>query len=198
MRISSITNLAGAGLVALSLVACGAEPAEAAEAADTGSRIDRLAGFAWGATREQIVAGRGTPFVEEEDFEGVATLGYEDTLMGQPVTLLYFVHPEQGLFRGGYGVQLTSVAQCEQVLAMWESGLARRYPAIEPVRRGNAGTGRCEAYAAGGPGFMETWRDPASGARVMLTLLPGKFAVLMNYSTTAADEWERRKVASQL
>jgi hypothetical protein len=221
MRISSISTLAFAGLVAISLVACGgasedgarakggASPDSAAVAdsagapavapipADTGSRMDRVAGFAWGATREQIVARRGPPRVERDDFEGVRALGYPETLMGEPVVLIYFVHPERGLFRGSYGAQLTSVEQCERVVAAFESGLARRFASIEPARSGEWREGRCRSYTSGGPGFTETWREAESGARVALGLVRGAGAVSLVHSTPDADEWERRRAASQ-
>jgi hypothetical protein len=222
MRISSISTLAGAGLITVSLVACGGAPGGDARAkggappdsaaagdsagvrpaaapmpADTGSRMDRVAGFAWGATREQIVARRGPPQVERADFEGVKALGYPETLMGEPVVLIYFVHPERGLFRGAYGLQLTSVEQCERVLTQFESGLARRFAAIEPARLGEYQEGRCQSYTSGGPGFLETWREPESGARVALGLARGAGSVALVHSTPDADEWERRRAASQ-
>jgi|GEM_PF-2789556 len=222
MRISSLSTLAGVGLIAISLAACGdsgddaratggaspdsaaavdsasAPPAVAAPMpADTGGRMDRVAGFAWGATREQIVARRGPPQVERDDFEGVRALGYPETLMGQPVVLIYYVHPERGLFRGAYGAQLTSVDQCEQVVAAFESGVARRFAAIEPERRGSWREGRCREYTSGGPGFRETWREAESGARVALGLVRGAGAVSLVHSTRDADEWERRRAASQ-
>jgi hypothetical protein len=165
--------------------------------ADTGVRMDRVAGFAWGTTRDQIVARRGPPAVERDDFEGVKALGYPETLMGQPVVLIYFVHPQRGLFRGAYGVQLTGVEQCEQVVALFESGLARRFAAIEPERRGNWREGRCRSYTSGGIGFQETWREAESGARVALGLVRGAGAVSLVHSTPDADEWERRRAASQ-
>ena len=212
MRISSITTLAGAGALALSLLACGAEPAEkadsgktaappsgdpaAAAASDSVSGFDGVAGFAWGATREAIVARRGAPTIEREEFEGVKALGYPHVLLDQPVILIYFLHPAQGLFRGTYGAQVASVEECERVISLFESGLARRFAGVEPARSGAAGPGRCQAAASGGPGFVETWRGPDGGARVALGLVPGARAVSLTYSTPAADEWERRKAAA--
>jgi hypothetical protein len=213
MRISTIPTLAGAGLIAATLLACGGAPADdAADSsaagdsaaarpavvmeADTGARMDRVAGFAWGATREQIVARRGPPAVEREEFEGVKALGYPDELMGEPVILIYFLHPERGLFRGAYAARLTGVEQCERVLALFEGGLARRFAAIEPVRLGDHQEGRCQSYTSGGRGFLETWTEPGSGARVALGLVRGAGAVSLVHSTPAADEWERRKAAA--
>lgn len=213
MRISSITTLAGAGALALSLLACGAEPAEkagpgkaaapqpggpaaAAQASDSVSGFGGVAGFAWGATREAIVARRGAPTIEREDFEGVKALGYPDVLMERPVILIFFLHPSQGLFRGTYGAQLAGVEECERVVSLFESGLARRFAGTEPARSGAAGPARCQSSASGGPGFVETWRSPDGGSRVALGLVPGARAVSLTYSTPAADEWERRKAAT--
>ncbi len=218
MRTSTLSTLAGAGLIVVSLLACGGAPRDDARAgaapdssaagdsaaapravvaeADTGSRMDGVAGFAWGATREQIVARRGPPAVEREEFEGVKALGYPDALMGEPVILIYFLHPERGLFRGSHAVQLTGVEQCERVVALFESGLARRFAALQPVRLGEHREGRCQSYASGGRGFVETWTEPESGARVALGLVRGAGAVSLVHSTPAADEWERRKAAA--
>lgn len=171
--------------------------ANASPAADSSARISGVGGVPWGATAADVVARRGEPENRGPDAEGVETLGYPDVLMGQPVSLIYFVHPRDGLFRGGYFAEIGSVAECSTTLGLLDQGVSRRYPDMPARVTPEQDVGDpCPAYAAGTGRYMKTWTDPA-GNRIWLMLLPGSPAVVLTYTTPAADAWERRKTQAQ-
>lgn len=169
----------------------------ASPAADSSARISGVGGVPWGATAADVVARRGEPEARLPDAEGVETLGYKDVLAGQPVSLMFFVHPREGLFRGGYMADIGSVAQCSSTLGLFDQGVSRRYPDVPTHVKPEGTVGDpCPAYAQGTGLYMKTWTDVA-GNRIWLTLLPGSPAVVLTYTTPAADAWERRKTQAQ-
>lgn len=41
-------------------------------------------------------------------------------------------------------------------------------------------------------GYMKAWTDPANGARIILTMLPGAENPMLAYTTAEAGAWVRR------
>jgi hypothetical protein len=175
-----------------------AERPENAPAAKTaGPAITGVAGIAWGTDVKAIVARRGDPLNHSDDAEGVKVLGYPESLAGQQADLIFFVHPEHGMFRAGYAATFQSQAECVMKLNLFDQGVSRRYPELEGVAK-QIGQGEpCAALVQGTGGFLKRWTDPANGAQVMLALQPGLPAVVLTYTTPEAGLWERRKTQSQ-
>jgi hypothetical protein len=189
-------------LAALALCACATpddRPAPAAANDSTYDDVRSVAGATWGATAEQLIAARGAPEFRDQGAEGLQVMGYSETLAGQPVQLLYMVHPEHGLFRAGYMAQVTSPEQCASTMGLIDQELSRKYTGMEITesRRGSTDQPPCEAFLGGTGGYLKTRRAP-SGNSIMLGLNPGSGGIMITFSTPAADEWERRKRAGQL
>ncbi|HEY0152876.1 MAG TPA: hypothetical protein VGB92_12820 [Longimicrobium sp.] len=176
----------------------GSAGVENAAAPDTvGPTITGVPGIAWGTTAEAIVARRGEPPNRSDDAEGVKVLGYPESLAGQPVDLILFVHPRHGMFRAGYAASFQSHAECIMKLNLFDQGVSRRYPELEGVAK-QIGEGEpCAALLQGTGGYLKQWTDPGNGAQVMLALQPGLPSVILTYTTPEAGLWERRKTQGQ-
>jgi hypothetical protein len=186
-----------AALVA-SVVFCAAPAgahAQSAAAAVPGAQVTGAAGFAFGTTRADIVAQRGTPAREQPDAEGVAAMMYPEQVLGRQMMAIFFVHPQMGLIRGGYMAPVSGAADCGIVIGLFNTVVGRRYPGLQAEERtvGNVTGDACAAALARSGGYMKAWTDPANGARILLTLLPGGEGPLLMYTTPEADAWERRK-----
>ncbi|HYR12075.1 MAG TPA: hypothetical protein VEQ60_30095, partial [Longimicrobium sp.] len=127
--------------------------------------------------------------------EGVAALLYDDRVLGREVVAVFFVHPRMGLIRGGYMAPVQGAADCGIAFRLLENVVSRRYPELQAEERtvGEVGNDACGAALASRGGTMKAWTDPANGARIILTMLPGAEGPMLTYTTPDADEWERRK-----
>jgi hypothetical protein len=163
--------------------------------ADAGAQVTGAAGFTWGTTRADIVAQRGAAVMEQPDAEGVAALLYDERVLGREVVTVFFVHPRMGLIRGGYMAPVQGAADCGIAITLFENVVSRRYPELEAEERtvGEVGNDACAAALASRGGTLKAWTDPANGARIILTMLPGAEGPMLTYTTPDADAWERRK-----
>jgi hypothetical protein len=187
-----------AAALAASVVFCAAPAgahAQASAANAPGAQVTAAAGFPFGTTRADIVAQRGAPVMEQPDAEGVATMVYEDRVLGREVVVMFFVHPRLGLIRGGYMAPVNGAADCGIAVQLFDNVVSRRYPELQAEERtmGDTGSDACAAALARRGGYMKGWTDPANGARILLTILPGAEGPMLMYTTPEADAWERRK-----
>jgi hypothetical protein len=153
-------------------------------------------GVAFGTSRDAIVAMKGAPVFEKEDFEGVREVVYPGRLMGQEVQTMFFVHPRHGMVRAGFAAMVRDAGQCQFVLRMWEHALEQKYAALRPDRRVPTGTA-CRELDQRNRMWMEIRTDPSDGHRIMLALIPGTPGVMLTYTTPRAEAWEKRKNDSQ-
>jgi hypothetical protein len=169
--------------------------AQASAANAEGAQVTGAAGFTWGTTRADLVAQRGAAVMEQPDAEGVAALLYDERFLGREVGAVFFVHPRMGLIRGGYMAPVQGAADCGIAVRLFENVVSRRYPELEAEERtvGEVGNDPCAAALAGRGGTMRAGTDPANGARIILTMLPGAEGPMLTYTTPDADAWERRK-----
>lgn len=196
----SIRRIAARAVLALALTSVSATYARAQAPAAAATRITGVGGFAWGATAAQIRASKGEPMAAMPQAEGVQALVYEDMLLGEKVMLMLFVHPQQGLIRGGYISDSPTADRCEYTAQLFRSAIERRYPDLPQDERGMGRTdlAPCTAFAAQAGGYLIRWSEESTGSAIMLMLIPGQPGVMLIYSTRQGDEWERRKGANRL
>lgn len=163
--------------------------AQASAANAPGAQVSGAAGFTWDTTRGDIEAQRGAADMEQPDAEGVAALVYEDRALGREVVAMFFIHPRMGLMRGGYMAPVRGAADCAIVIRLFDNVVSRRYPELEAEERtvGDVGQDACAAALDSRGGYLKAWTDPANGARILLTMLPGVDGPMLTYTTAEAD-----------
>lgn len=194
--------------VALAVCACGSAGGDSAaakshdveRAKNAAPAITGVGGFAWGTPLDTIIARKGAPAGVQDRAEGVKAVMYHDVLLGEKVMLIMFVHPDSGMIRGSYSSITPTAERCVYVLDLFRGAMEKRYAALEHDERavGESERPPCEEYVSGAGGYAELWTDPANGARIILALAPGAPGVMLNYTTPAADAWEKRKDANRL
>jgi hypothetical protein len=152
-------------------------------------------GISFGSTRSAIIASKGAPQFDRVGFEGVHSLGYPVTVMGQEAVAIFMVERGRGMTRALIAAPVEDAGRCALVLALWQRGLEQKYG--DGRSDGSSPTVGCNRFASRNTMWGEIWHEP-TGRRILLSLMPGQPSVMLLYTTPEADAWERRQNGSQL
>lgn len=156
--------------------------------------VDRLhpfAGFAgmeWGSRQSEIISEWGSPsrIDEFDDFDALALVYDEKVLAGEPASLGFLIHSEEGLIRGQALLPYGEGEDCSRLFGKIRNLIELALPDHEPtvqIDRGPDDLTFCTAFQIGAATGTVAWNDPNTGNRIVLTLDLSAGVVRVSYES---------------